>query len=245
MSVACDPTILNALTFWSCQETANGARIRTTCLFPAFEPVFVYVVKFGDGFIVHDAGETMAVILSNGQDGETAKRTITAECKRYDISCEERRISLKIDAAEWLDTAIVSVANAAANAARNALNEVSKRSDRELIDALVDIISPRVAKGSLTREYGYQGTSGRKYRFDLAIEGRNKLTLIQAVRPNPISVNSKFVALADVSVDDPIRKIAAHNDDLAAEDILLLQGVATVASKLGVKSIFSHDVITH
>jgi hypothetical protein len=41
-----------------------------------------------------------------------------AECKRYDLKCEDRRISLKIDALNWLETAIVAGANTAATAAR-------------------------------------------------------------------------------------------------------------------------------
>lgn len=245
MSVACDKSILNAVKFWSCDETLNGARIRTTCLFPSFEPVFVYVVKFGEGYIVHDAGETMATIISHGQDGEIAKRAMVAECKRFDVNCEERRISVKIDASEWLDTAIVSVANTAANAAKSALSDVTKKTDKELIDALFDFIAPKVSKGSISKEYAYQGNSGRKYRFDLAVEGKDTLTLIQAVRPNSNSVNSKFVALADISLDDPIRKIAVHNGDLAQEDILLLQGVATVASKVGVMNIFQKEAIAN
>src|SRR5690554_4592467 len=98
MNALCDTVLMSAASFWSCQETENGARIRTTCVFPSFEPVFVYVVRLGDGFVVHDAGETMAVILSHGQDGAAAKRIIRNECRRYDLACDDRSISLKIDA---------------------------------------------------------------------------------------------------------------------------------------------------
>ena len=121
MKALCDIILASTSSLWACKETENGARIRTTCVFPSFEPVFVYVAKLGDGFVVHDAGETVAVIMANGQDGNPAKRVIRSECKRYDVAFGERQISLKIDAAEWLETAIVAVANTAAAAARNAL----------------------------------------------------------------------------------------------------------------------------
>ena len=234
MTAVCDTVLVNAAKLWSCKETENGARIRTTCVFPSFEPVFVYVVRFGDGFIVHDAGETMGVILGHGQDGDAARRIIRSECKRYDLTCEDRRISLKIDAIEWLETAIVSVANTAAAAARQALTDTRRKTERDLSDIRYQLLEPKVRKGTLVKNFDFQGASGRKYHFDLALQGHERLTLIQTVMPNANSINSKFVALSDVPTDEPIRKIAAHNGDLSVEDILLLQTVATVASPAGV-----------
>jgi len=242
MSSSCNTVLMNAANLWSCKETENGARIRTTCIFPSFEPVFVYVVKFGDGFVVHDAGETMGVILGHGQDGSAAKRFIRTECKRYDLAFENRRIELKIDALEWLETAIVSVANTASTAARLAMADASKKADRELSDVLFELLEPKLTKGTLARDFGFQGSSGRKYKFDLAVQGRDELTLIQAVRPNAISVNSKYVALSDIPMDEPVQKIAAHDNNLAMEDILLLQNVATVAGPSGVLNLIGNQI---
>lgn len=234
MTAVCDAIMANAAKLWSCKETDNGARIRTTCVFPSFEPVFVYVVRLGDGFVVHDAGETMGVILSHGQDGDAAKRIIRTECKRYDLTCEGRRISLKIDALEWLETAIVSVANTAASAAQQAMTAAKRKAERDLTDTLYELLVPKVAKGTLAKNFDFQGTSGRKYHFDLAVRGRDDLTLIQTVLPNANSLNSKFVSLSDIPADEPIQKIAAHNGDLSAQDVLLLQTVAIVARPGGV-----------
>lgn len=245
MAAVCDTVLVNAAKLWSCKETDNGARIRTTCVFPSFEPVFVYVVKFGDGFVVHDAGETMGVILGHGKDGDVAKRIIRAECKRYDLTCEGRRISLKIDALEWLETAIVSVANTAAAAARQAMAETRKKSVQDLSDVLYQLLEPRVSKGTLAKNFDFQGASGRKYHFDLAVQGHERLTLIQTVMPNANSINSKFVALSDVPSDEPVRKIAAHNGDLSVEDVLLLQTVATVASPGGVVEMVAGSQARH
>lgn len=245
MTAVCDTIMVSAAKLWSCKETENGARIRTTCVFPSFEPVFVYVVKFGDGFVVHDAGETMGVILSHGGDGTAAQRIIKAECKRYDLKCEGRRISLKIDAIEWLETAIVSVANTAAVAARQALAEGRKKAEKDLGDILYQLLEPKVARGTLVKNFDFHGASGRKYHFDLAVQGRERLTLIQTVLPNANSLNSKFVALSDVPTDEPIRKIAAHGGDLSIEDILLLQTVATVARPEGVVEMVTGSQARH
>ena len=234
MKALCDIILVSTSSFWACKETENGARIRTTCVFPSFEPVFVYVAKLGEGFVVHDAGETVAVIMAHGQDGDAAKRVICSECKRYDVAFGERRISLKIDASEWLETAIVAVANTAAAAARNALKDNRKKTERDLADVIYELLEPRLAKGMVTKGFPYLGESGRRYRFDLAVQGKDHLTLIETVTPHAISVNSKYVALADVPSEAAVRKIVAHNNDLSQEDILLLQNVATVAGPNGV-----------
>lgn len=146
----------------------------------------------------------------------------------------ERRISLKIDAAEWLETAIVAVANTAASAARSALKDNNKKAERDLADVIYELLEPRLAKGTVTKGFPYLGESGRRYKFDLAVQGKDHLTLIETVTPHAISVNSKYVALADVPSEAAVKKIVAHNNDLSQEDILLLQNVATVAGPNGV-----------
>ena len=219
---------------WVCKETTYGAQVRTTCLLPSFEPVYVYIAKVGDGFLVHDAGETFASILAHGQDVRDAKKSIRSECKRFGLDFGDRGISVKIDAPEWLDTAIASVANASSLSARNALKDDTKSSERELADVLFQLIQPSVGKAAISKGYVYSGASGRKYKFDLAIQSSNQLTLIETVTPHANSVNAKYVALADVPEEENLGKIVAHNNDLSQEDILLLQNVATVAGPNGV-----------
>lgn len=234
MKPLCETISVSTALLWACKETENGARIRTTCVFPSFEPVFVYVAKLGDGFVVHDAGETLASILAHGQEGDAAKRVIRSECKRYDVAFGERRLSLKIDALEWLETAIVAVANTAAAAARTAVKDNNKKAERDLADIIFSLLEPKLAKGSISKGFSYLGESGRRYKFDLAIQRKDRLTLIETVTPHAISVNSKYVALADVPTEERVQKIVAHNNDLSQEDILLLQNVATVAGPDGV-----------
>jgi hypothetical protein len=42
--------------FAVCEETPDGARVATHCLYPSFEAVHVYVVRVDDKFYVHDGG---------------------------------------------------------------------------------------------------------------------------------------------------------------------------------------------
>lgn len=245
MSAVCDILLASTSSLWACKETSNGARVRTTCVFPSFEPVFVYVARLGDGFVVHDAGETVAVIMAHGQDGDGAKRAIRSECKRYDVEFGERRISLKIDAAEWLETAIVSVANTAASAARNAIKDNNKKTEVELVNVIFQLLEPKLAKGTMARDFPYIGESGRRYKFDLAVQSRDHLTLIETVTAHSNSINAKYVALADVPTDAQVKKIVAHNNDLSQEDILLLQNVATVAGPTGVMELVAGSNAKH
>lgn len=245
MKALCDIILANTSSLWACKETENGARIRTTCVFPSFEPVFVYVAKLGDGFVVHDAGETVAIIMAHGQDGDAAKRVIRYECRRFDVTFGERRLSLKIDAAEWLETAIVAVANTAATAARNALKDSDKKAERLLADVIFELLEPKLAKGTITKGFTYLGESGRRYKFDLAVQGKEHLTLIETVTPHASSVNAKYVALADVPFEAAVKKIVAHNNDLSQEDILLLQNVATVSGPSGVMNLVAGSRTKH
>lgn len=245
MRALCDIILASTLSLSTCKETDNGARVRTTCVFPSFEPVFVYVAKLGNGFFVHDAGETFAVVLAHGQEPEVASRVIRSECKRYDLTFGERGISLKIDAAEWLETAIIAVANTAASAARNAIRDSSRKIESDLAEVIFRLLEPKFSKGMVMKEYPYIGESGRRYKFDLAVEVKDQLTLIETVTAHPISVNSKYVALADVRPEAAVKKIVAHNNDLSQEDILLLQNVATVAGPTGVLDLIAGSRTKH
>jgi hypothetical protein len=217
-----------------CVETDNGVRIRTTCLYPSFEPIFMYVVKLGDGYVVHDAGETLSVILAHGQTHKLAKKHINAECKKFGLKAAHRRISVTINAIEWLETAIVSVANAATAASHSAVRDIKNKEESNLADAILDIIRDRLPKGSVIKEYSQQGVSGRTYNFDIGVSLGDRLTLIDTVVPHKASVNSKYVAFSDLPMDEGLQKVVAHNNDLQPEDVLLLQNVATLAGPQGI-----------
>ena len=205
------------------KETEDGIQIATTCLFPCFEPLFVYVEKSPDGFIVHDAGETEAVIFHSGKKKSVARKAILDECTMYGTVFEKGTLTMKIDNLERLETAILSVASAAAFASQEALKCSSQRTHDRMADEIFQLLEPSLGKGAISKRFPYSGESGIRYSFDLAVEGKEQLTLIDTVYANPNAVNSKYVAMADVPSDSGIRKIVAHSDDLSAEHLQLLQ----------------------
>ena len=216
------------------KETEDGIQIATTCLFPCFETVFVYVEKSPDGFIVHDAGETEAVIFHSGKKRSVARKAILDECTMYGTVFEKGTLTMKINSLEWLETAILSVASAAASASQEALKCSGPRTHRRMAEAIFQLLEHSLGKGTISKRFPYSGESGRRYRFDLAVQGKEHLTLIDTVSAHPNSVNSKYVAMADVPSDSGIRKIVAHSDDLSAEHLQLLQSVAIVSNQSGV-----------
>lgn len=220
-----------------CDETGYGARVSTTCVSMSFDPIYVYVQQHEDGFVVHDANVTMKSILETGTPDSAAKRIILMECKRYGINFDGWRVSWKFDGLEWLDSAICAVAATVATAPRLAEKTPSKKPRNRLADELNQLLENKFAAGTISRGYRHFGESGRNYKFELAVKADDRLALIETVAPRANSVNSKYVAFADVPPDEGVLKIAAHNNDLAEADINLLENVAKVASPDSVENL--------
>lgn len=238
MTTALCATVMQQLhPYTRCVDTKVGVRVRTACLYPAFDPVHVYIAALKGGFLVHDAGEALEAIESSGVQSKVGEKAIRQECSFYDLdfNAGASRIELKIDAAEWLESGIIALANAAAAAARSALMEARKPAETHLADMLEELLLKHMPNLSVLKKFSYEGESGRTYKFDLAIPTRDRLTLIETVSPHAGSVNAKFVALSDLPSDGKIFKIAAHRGDLSPPDKLLLQKVATVARPDGVR----------
>ncbi len=208
-----------------CEETDSGVRIRTTRVLPPFESLFVYAEETDDGPVVHDDGAALGNMISRGVAPHVAKRAILRQCSRNNISFDGRRIFKKIRHLGWLGAAVIVVSATAAAAAVE--KKRAKGRGKIFADEIFDLLGAELGEGVVSRNFGYQGKSGRRYKFDLAVNGGDRLTLISAVSPHPSSVNSKYVALADVG-GERVGKFVAHKGDLGRDDIALLERVATV-----------------
>ena len=247
MTSVYDTIIASTSPLRECKKTEHGVRIRTTCMFPSFEPAFVYVEKSEKGFVVHDAGETVAVITAHGQEGDAANEVIRTECKKYDLAFDENVISLEVDDVDWLQTAVVSVATAAVFSAKAALalnHRFVAKAQNDLVDVIYQLLAPKIVEGTISKRFSFKGMSGRQYKFDLAVQNSGRLTLIETVTAHKNSVNSKYVSMADVP-SDGVMKIVAHNDDLSKEHIQLLRNVANVASQSGVMDLMEGSQTLH
>ena len=214
-------------------------RIATACVLPSFEGLHLQVSKIGDSYMVHDCGETLDNILRHGQEPELAKRVIRRMCQIHRLDFNGWRISWECRDPDWISSGILAVATAATASAECALHEEFLRFEQEqneetagskLADAVFSLLEPSLKEGTISRKFQHRGKSGRSYEFDLAVQDRDRLTLIETVTPHGHSVSSKYIALSDVPSERNIRKIVAHDDDLPEEDILLLRNVAAVAN---------------
>lgn len=105
----------------------GGFLISTHCLYPSFEPVSVFVLGYGDGFIVHDNAEAARLAWMYGVDDRSFKRIAYASSNDFDCKIDGVQIQCEAPSAEWLWAAIASVANASSDAARTAVGKVMKK----------------------------------------------------------------------------------------------------------------------
>src|SRR6266478_6551619 len=85
MSKACNDIRAALSAFEVCTETEQGSRVTTHCLYPSFEPVNVFVVRFGGGFRVHDGGGAIRSAWTHGREESLVARMLTKQALRYQI----------------------------------------------------------------------------------------------------------------------------------------------------------------
>lgn len=142
--MTCD-SIRNALiAYGSCEETNEGARIPTHCLYPSFDVVHVYIAKFGDGYKVHDSGGAFRSAWGHGRDAPIITRFLHREAARYRLEVKDHVVIAYVPSHEWLVSGILAVANASASAANGAVAHFAK----EFLSAEADEVIPS-SHGSL------------------------------------------------------------------------------------------------
>jgi hypothetical protein len=214
-----------------CTETEEGSRVTTHCLYPSFDPVNVFVVRFGDGFRVHDGGGALQSAWLHGRDEVLIRRTLAKQAARYQVHIVDDVLVADVPSTDWLTPAILAVANASAAAAHAALDRVVSATERVLRDRILSVLKATVAESEIAVEYEILGQSGKLHRFDFAVkEPRDNLLLIHAVAPHHISVSAKYVAFADVIHREGVRtdRFAVHDKPLESGDVSLLQQVADI-----------------
>jgi hypothetical protein len=226
--MSCDDIRAALSEFDVCEETTEGSRFTTHCLYPSFEPVFVYVAKIGDGFKVHDGRGAFNSAWLHGRDEAAINRALTAECKRFRLKIAGDALVADVPSADWLVSGILSVANASAAAANVAVAKFAAATERNLADRIAEALSRSFAPATVHKEVELVGRSGGKRHFDFAINpGSERAILINAVAPHHGSVSSKYVAFADTEGHSS-HKFAVYDQKLDADDVSLLQQVARI-----------------
>jgi hypothetical protein len=234
--MACDE-IKEALNrYLECEKTEDGSRIHTHCLYPSFESVSVYIIGYGNGYIVHDGSTASGVAWSHGRDKEIIRKSIAKAARRFGVNAEAGQISMKIDSAEWLESAILAVSNASAMAAHNAVDQIIKITEKNLHEIIREQIERVIPKKNVATEYEISGQSGKRYRFDFGITlPDHRIIPVDGVVAHANSVTHKFVAFSDTQEKFGHTGLAAHQGDLSNADQSLLSQVSTLvpARRLG------------
>ncbi len=210
-----------------CEETDRGARVTTHCLYPSFDPVDVFVTRFGAGFIVSDGGGAVASAWVHGR--EELSKVLSREASRYGLWCKGDTLECQVDSIDWLRSGILAVANASAAAANSALERVAVAAERVLAEKIYEGLRRVASADSIHKEYEHRGSSGKRWRFDFGVNAPNELLLVNAVAPHHVSVSAKYVAFADTPAnDDHVAKLAVYGRKLETEDAALITQVATL-----------------
>ena len=89
-------------------------------------------MKFGDGLIVHDDCAAARSAWMHGVDERTVAKDIAAVARAFSCRSEDNQISMGVQGIDWLWSAVASVANASAEAARRSVGKARKEAAREL-----------------------------------------------------------------------------------------------------------------
>lgn len=222
----CD-TIRDALSgFDVCEDTNDGARVPTHCLYPSFELVHAYVVKRGDGYVVHDGGEAASCAWAHGRDEPTVAKALKASAHQYGCKLLGARLEVEVIDARWLASAILSVSNAASSAASAAVGKSAQSTQAKLAIRLEEVLRAAPWKPRFKREFSVSGTSGKVHTFDFGVHTNGSLALVDIVVPHHASVSAKYVAFADTERSKEITKFAVFERELDRSDKVLLSTVA-------------------
>lgn len=220
----------------SCVDTSDGTRVPTHCLYPSFEVVNVFVVKHGDGYIIHDGGGAAGCAWAHGRDEDYTARFLKAAALRFACEVQGKVITANVETSDWLQSAIVSVANAASDAASAAVGKSMQSTKEKLATQIQRILERSPRHIQLDQGVEIQGKSGKTHTFDLAIRLPKKIVLIDTVVPHPASIAAKYVAFSDTGRTEAREKFAVYDRELERSDKVLLGNVADLVHFSKVKS---------
>lgn len=218
----------------ACENTDQGLRLITQCLYPSFDPVVIYVVRphAGEGkLIVHDGGGAARSTWIHGREQQAATKAINQQAAIHHLSVVNETLRAEIDSEEWLSSAILAVANASAAAALDAAQSTQQAIENTLHDMIHRVLKSVVSEKFIGDGFNLRGRSGKEHRFDFGVrEPSGSLTLIDAVAPHHVSIAAKYVAFSDTSsLNGAVRgRFIVHDRPLDNENVALLGQFADV-----------------
>jgi len=216
-------------TLYGCTESPDGCQIETTCTFPSFERVRVYISKAGDSFRVHDNGSAFASAWDHGRNDKIIRKALAKEAARFHLKLDNEIFVAENVSADWLPSAILAVANAASKSAYSAVDHIIAATEADLVARIYASLRHVVPTDQITREYELHGNSGKMHHFDFGIgKFESRLLLIDAVSPHHSSIAHKYTAFSDVkaALGSSMIGFAVYERALHPEDAALMGQVA-------------------
>lgn len=210
------------------EQTPEGTRVATHCLYPSFEHVRVFIAKIGDGYTVHDGAGAYNTAWLHGRDADLLERSIRDSAKRFDLYVSGKALTARIDSIDWLASGILSVANASSLAAHDAVDRIMAAQEEVLIDRIGKTLTGAWSLKDVSKNVDVKGISGGKRHFDFIVKRESPTPIyINSVTPRRNSVAAKYVSFADTHAEMRF-KFAVHDRELEVGDTALLQQVALV-----------------
>lgn len=211
-----------------CEETSEGSRVLTHCVYPSFHNVSVYIAKIGNNFKVHDGNGAYDAAWLHGRDDALIAKHLRNECRAFHLELVNNSIVATVSSQEWLPSAIIGVANASALAARRAVEHLVATSEAVLSDKIETVLVDSFGKSRLEKNVEIMGSSGGRRRFDFALKNRDENSiLINGVSPHHGSISAKYVSFADTEISKEF-KFAVFDRPLETNDAALMGQVASV-----------------
>lgn len=208
----------------ACLETEAGARVVTHCMYPSFQPVVVFVSKFGDGYRVTDGGGAVRSAWNHGREDGAIDRVLAKEAARYHLKVSSGALVAEAPSIDWLKAAILATANGSAAAAYSAIERIVAAAEKNLKDQIFAALTSLVREEDIGSDYPIVGTSGDTRSFDYGVRIANdNLLVVSAVAPHHSSVYAKYVAFGDTKGLGPgLSRFAVYNRPLASGDAALM-----------------------
>lgn len=210
----------------TCEETDAGARVVTHCLYPSFEPVAVFVSKFGEGYRVSDVGGAVRCAWRHGRDEALSRRTLSREADRFHLKVSDYALVADVPSLEWLRAAILAVANASASVAHTAIGKAAAAVESHLKERIHETLAHITPAERIGTDVEVPGNSGDVRHFDYSVRIANdNLLLLNAVAPHHSSIAAKYVAFADTKGIEGVSRFAVYDRKLEKGDISLMMQV--------------------
>lgn len=221
----------------TCEETLFGSRVRTHCLYPSFDQVDVFVSRWGDGFRVTDAGGAIHSAHLHGRGEGAVDSAMKRSAARYGLSVTKGALVADVPSADWLQSAILSVANASAYSAQLASEQVMLANEEHLSAKIFRELARAVPEDAIAKDYEYLGGSGKHWRVDWAvISNKDEPILIKGIVPHYASIVTGYAVFGDIGPDNDVRRFGVVDRSLKDDDAALIRQVAEIVPLNGLRA---------